>query len=41
VEELFPEVDSRKMMTRMIADSDYFHRIKRIFEPDHNLKLTE
>lgn len=40
VEDLFPEVDSRKMMTRMIGDPDYFNRIKRIFEPDHNLETN-
>jgi len=40
VEELFPEVDSQKMMARMLNDSNYFERIKRIFEPDANLETN-
>jgi hypothetical protein len=40
VEEVFPEVDSQKMMTRLIADSDYFQRIKKIFDPDPNLETN-
>jgi len=40
VEELFPEVDSQKMMARMLNDSNYFERIKRIFEPNPNLETN-
>jgi len=40
IDELFAEVDTQKMITKMIHDPEYFERIKRIFETDPNPKIT-
>ncbi len=40
IDELFAEVDTQKMITKMIHNPEYFERIKRIFETDPNPKIT-
>jgi hypothetical protein len=40
IEELLAEVDTQKMIIKMINKPEYLERLKRILEPNHNIETT-